>query len=55
MHAAPVLEHLDSLCHRGLVPHDGPGLYKVPAILQAEAAEVAGAGCVVKRLAAPDA
>jgi hypothetical protein len=48
MHSAIVLEYLDSLCHRGLVTHYRPRLFKVPAILETIAAEVTFSGCLLK-------
>ena len=52
MHPAPVLEDLDRFCDGWLVAHNGPGLFKMPAVLEAVPAEMAFAGCPVKWLAA---
>ena len=52
MHLASVLEYLDSFCDGWLVAYNGPGLFEMPAVLEAVPAEVAFAGCSIKRLAA---
>jgi hypothetical protein len=52
MHLASVLEYLDSFCDGWLVAHNGPGLFEMPAVLEAVSAEVVFSGCPIKWLAA---
>jgi len=52
MHFATVLEHLDSFCYRWLVLHNRPGLFKVPAVPETVAAQMAFSGRLLKRFGA---